>query len=104
MPGQLTRLSLKGWTKVGLVGIGFIVTLLTIAFIGSGKIGGEAREELQLAFAQIELGALKSEVHALFGREQFQNLKLREIAADTLLVQTPIKWGAKLGALGRNQE
>lgn len=72
-----------------------LLALAALAVIWSGSKSKEAREELEAAFARVQLGASSSEIRALIGESEFRHLKLREVDPSSFLVQTPLEWGAR---------
>ncbi len=72
-----------------------LLALAALAVIWSGSKSKEAREELEAAFARVQLGASSSEIRALIGESEFRHLKLREVDPSNILVQTPLEWGAR---------
>jgi type II secretory pathway pseudopilin PulG len=72
-----------------------LLALAAVAIVWTGSRNKESRAELESAFTRVALGASSSEVQALFDGGEFRHLKLHQVDPSGLLVQTPLKWGAR---------
>ena len=79
--------------KLGFVFVA-LLALTAITVIWSGSKSSEGRKELEAAFVRVQLGASSSEIRTLIGESEFRHLKLRQVAPNSFLVQTPLEWGA----------
>jgi len=57
--------------------------------------GDQARKEVITLFQSLNVGMKASEIQPLIDSQQSRLLRLHEISADLLFVQTPLEWGAR---------